>query len=341
MSYHNPNLANQNLDIAGSENINSNKTLSDEVSGLGQFISAGSGAILFSFSNPTVTIIGLSGFTSDCIGKFITISGAANVANNGTFPIINFISPTSIQYTNSNAVIPDGNLVNWIQRSSYSLEDDINFIRTDREAIKGVSFFSAIPTYQRPTNTSTDVPANLLNIAGKTTDARGFIINKIFYNSFININDTKLILNSIGNLKHSDSIDKTGVPCFDVAPYLGNFLSCYVELLDGYTDGEILVLSGVHAGEKIFGVTNGGTSTSPNSVEVIFYSCPIGSDINTNSTLYTWETNQVNKITCIYGFFQRLDLLPDDAFRRSLSGGGGGSTQASPQLLNSFLFGGM
>ena len=56
----------------------------------------------------------------------------------------------------------------WTERNPYSLQDDLNYERTDRAAIKGVGYDAPIPTYQRPTAVGTNVPANLSNIATKT-----------------------------------------------------------------------------------------------------------------------------------------------------------------------------
>lgn len=340
---YNPNMLDQNLDIGGSRVPSASKTLSDEPAGLGQAITGGGGASLTSLVGSTVTVTGLSGMTTNSIGNFITITGASIPANNGTFPIVGYTSPSSISFTNPSASLPDGGSIGWTQRLPYSLADDLNFERTDRQAIKGVNYYDSIPVYQRPTATNVNVDASLANIAGKTTDARGLIINEFFYRQSVSSGQVKSTLFNTGNLRHSDSIDKTGVPCWDVAPYSGNYLACYTELLDGYSDGELLVLSGPHIGEKIFGLTNNGSSSSPDSVEVIFYSCPIGKDFSIYSTPYTWEIGQSSLITCIYGYFKRLDLLADEDLRRSLSGGGGGTTavQPIPQLLNSFLFGGM
>jgi hypothetical protein len=341
MPNYNPNMLDQRVDVGGSPVIDSAKILAEELSQLGQGISGGSAAALSSTVGSTVTITGLSGITGNSVGNFITLSGSSIPGNNGTFPIVQYISGSSLTFTNAAISLPDPSSISWVQRLPYSLQDDINFERTDREAIKGVGFSFPVPIYQRPTATSTDVPANLLNIASKTTDARGFIVNRKFYNVLVSAGDQQSLIVDTGNLKHSDAIDKTGVPCFNTAPYSGNYQAAYAELLDGYTDAALLVLSGPHIGEKIFALTEQTLSVSPNSIDVVFYSCPIGSNVSTSSTLYTWETGQSSKITCIYGFFQRLDLLSDEALRVSLAGGGGGATQQPRSLLTGFMFGGM
>lgn len=63
--------------------------------GTGDTITAGS----------PVTLTDAAGlFSRGFVGNTVTITGATNAANNGTFPIVTFISPTQIQYTNAAAV---------------------------------------------------------------------------------------------------------------------------------------------------------------------------------------------------------------------------------------------
>ena len=50
------------------------------------------------------TITGLAAMTANSVGHFLTISGATNGANNGTWLITKFISATSVQIENPNAV---------------------------------------------------------------------------------------------------------------------------------------------------------------------------------------------------------------------------------------------
>ncbi len=344
MTNSSPNALDERLDIAGSKSINASKTLSDEPLGLGQALSGGSGASLTTLSGSSVTIGGLSGMSAASVGNFITISGSTIGANNGTFIIESFISATSIIFTNPSASLPDASSIPWIQRQPYRLEDDVNFARTDRGAIKGANYYDPIPVYQRPTNTAADVSANLTNIAGKTTDSRGLIVNIIIHNETVVIGDGFITITSTGNLQHSTSLNKVGIPCFDTSPYLGNFKAAYVEITNGSDDSSLTVLSGVHIGEKIFGITRSGSSTSPDSVEVVFYSSPRGQDIETSSSLYTWESGQSTAISCVYGFFKRLDQLSDEDLRQGLSSGGSSSGTAPTNgynLLNQFLFSGM
>lgn len=312
------NALDQILDIQGSFSQSSTKTLTDETAGYGQALTGqtGAAASIDAFASGVATIGGLTGMTANSVGNFLTLSGAATGGNNGTFLIITFNSATSVDVSNPTGASPDANdgAIVWTERRAYCLNDDLDFERTDRAAIKGVAYDAAIPVYQRPTAIGTNVPANLSNIAGKTTDAKGFLTTRKFNNATVAATDTFITVTSVGNLKHADAVDKTGVPCFDAAPYVGDYSSCYVEILR--QDGtQITVQAGPQAGQKVYGVTNNGASTSPNSVEIVFYSVAYGGDIVSGSTAYTWEAGQPTSIDLFYAYFQRLDLMDENALR--------------------------
>lgn len=313
------NVLQQNFDVGGTPVRVSNKTLTDESSGFGQSVAGQSGAAasVDAFSAGISTIGGLTGMTANSVGRFLTVAGAATPANNGTFLIVAFNSATSVDIANATGVSPDANdgSILWTERDPYALADDLNFQRTDRAAIKGVAYDAAIPTFTRPTATGTPVAASLANLAGKSTDAQGFIISRAFKGATAVAATTKITITSAGNLKHASATDKSGVPCFDVAPYVGDFKATFVSIQASADGTELLVKAGGHAGEKIFGVTNNGASTSPNSVEILWYSVPLGGDIASQSTAYTWEGSQVTAIDLFYGFFSRLDQLDESSFR--------------------------
>lgn len=309
--------ASPELDVQGTIVKDASKPLMEESASLGALIQQGSGASVLGISGSLVTISGLSGMTSLSVGRYLTIAGAASAGNNGEFLIHSVLFAADVQIVNPSGVAPDANngSLSWIERDPYTLADDVNFERTDRELIKGVGYDQPIPIYQRPDATASNVSANLANIAGKTTDARGLIENRFAYGISVSVSDGFITLTGAGQFPHSASSNKTGVPCFDAAPYIGDYRSCYVEITDSITDNELEVSTGPHIGEKIFGVTRSGASTSPNSVEVAFYSAPRGTDFSITATVYNWEMGQPSSITCIYGFFQRIDQLPDTALR--------------------------
>lgn len=315
------NALDQALDIAGSLSQSQNMTITDEPNFLGALVigQSGTSATISNFASNISTITGLTGMTALSVGKFLTISGANIVGNNGNFLIIAYHSSSSVDISNSSGNSSESNngSLMWQERGPYTLQDDINYIRTDRKLIKGTTnWYDNIPTYQRPNAIGTSIPTNLTNIAGNTTDAVAYTFSKAFYGQTISISDGYTILSSPSNFKHADSVNKTGIPCFDLAPFINDWTSCYVHIVDGYsTGGELTVKTGPHAGERIFGITRDGYSISPNSVTVKFYSSPHNVNYTTTNTPYTWESNQVTTINLLYGYNNLLNSLDINAFR--------------------------
>jgi hypothetical protein len=277
----------------------------------------------------------------DSVGRFLTLSGANTGANNGTFRIFELISTTSVKYINNSAVVPDANngSISWIERDPYTLEDDINFIRTDRADIKGVDYFEDVPTYVRPDDTLVDIPANLDNISGNTLDAHAWIEPRHQESVSVSAGNSFITITDVGNLKHATSTDLLGIPVIDGYD-AGNNPAAFVEIvdaeIDGYGDGSNLrVLGGGNVNNRIFGLTRAGSSTSPNSVEIVFYSISTEDWSLSSIVPYTWEAGQPNTINVCYGYRQRLDQFDENAVRSALikgalsdiygTGGGGGS----------------
>jgi hypothetical protein len=260
--------------------------------------------------------------TAQSIGRTLNISGAATVGNNGSFQITQYISATSVKVYNPSGAAPDANngAITWQEREYYSLQSDLNYARTDRRLIKGTAnYHSAVPTYQRPTAVGTNVPANLTNIAGKTTDAKALVVNRKFAAAVVAATDTFDTITDTGNLKHADATDRTGVPIQDGAD-AGAHLATYVEIINPATEAALEVLAGVDAGKRIFGRTRAGASTSPNSVEIEFRAVAKGADLST-SVAYTWEAGQPTTVDYYYGFRERLDNLTETALRTVLTNG--------------------
>lgn len=315
------NALSQALDVAGSLTQTQTMTLSEEPSGYGAPISGqtGSSANITTVSSGIATVTGLTGMAAQSVGRFLTISGAASSGNNGTFLIVAFTSSSSVDVANASAVASDANngSISWTERNPYALEDDVNYTRTDRKLIKGTSnFYDDVPTYQRPTAIGTNVPANLTNIAGKTTDAQGFIFPRGFRAQAVSSGDGYVTLTSTNNFRHADATNKTGVPMFDAAPYTGDRNACYVLITDPVNDNQLTAVGGATDGYVIFGLSrNGTTSTSPDSIEVVFYAVPHGADLSTAVT-YTWDSSQPTTIDLTYGYFLRLDQADEYSFRR-------------------------
>lgn len=306
----------QETDVRGSEHQNSSLNIADEQRRLGVPVGPnGNTASIISIVGNQLTIVGLSGLSITSEGHDLSLSNCSSLSNDGTFSIVQFLSPSSVIVVNGSGIAPDANNGNiiWEERYPYSLEADLNYERTDRTEIKGVQYYQTVAPYQQPNAIGTNVPTNLTNISGKTTDAIAYPVNRELYGEPVMAGQSKIVVSDFGQLKHTDLIDTLGIPCFDVAPYVGDFKSCFVKILDGYNSGvEMSVIAGPHAGERIFGVTNNGSSISPDSVEVVFYSCPLWADFSLMSSPYTWEVGQPNAINIVYGYNERTDTYDFD-----------------------------
>lgn len=250
------NRLSQSLDIAGSATKTAAKTLSDENSSLGTQTSTGTGDnITGTAPDMTLTDAGAS-FTEADVGRWLTIAGATTGGNNGTFLIAGYTSGTVIDYYNA-AGAAEAYTGTWTINEGYSLEDDLNFVRTDRKNIKGTTnYYDAIPTYERPTAVGTDVDANLTNIAGKTLDAKALVLNRVIRNQTTAEDDTLITLTDAGNMQWADATDTTGIPVHDGAD-AGQDLATYADIIDPST-GLGLLVSGKATGDITF-VTGANT----------------------------------------------------------------------------------
>ena len=317
----NLNMADQAIDVSGSKTVNSNKVLAEEPLSLGHPISGGSGATIFGFSGPNVTLTGLSGLTNDVVGKFLTISGAVNPTNNGTFPIISYVSPTSLIISNSDIVFPDTGSLTWTQRFAYSLEDDLNFERTDRALIKGTTYFGDVPTYVRPSDLTTNIPANLTNIAGNTTDAKAIIYDKFKTGLSVTDGYEFFVVSGAGEFPYSNINNVTGIPTIQNGDSLEE---CLVEIFDNSTQATLKVIDGYQAGNTIVGFCYQGSGVSPNSLEIRFYSLPTH-ELETTYP-YIWESAQTNSIFIYYPYRELLSDLSDSNLRKRYVVGAGTSS---------------
>ncbi len=145
---------------------------------------------------------------------------------------------------------------------------------------------------------------NILGLPSKC-----LVTTRIAYGATTTSGATFLTYTSFGNLLHSAGPNQQGVPV-DANPD-----AAYVELRSSSTNALLTVAAGPHAGERIFGLTRAGGSTSPDSIEVEFRSHPVGS-APTSSVPYTWELTQPIVLNMHYGYRQRLDQMDETAFRR-------------------------
>lgn len=320
-------------DIRGTDVQDSSLDVTQESLQLGKPITGQSGSaasIIVSMS--IVSVSGLTGMLADeSLGRFITISGSATAANDGTFQITSVLSASMIVINNVLAVT-DGNngSISWVERSAYTLESDINYARSDRANIKGVDFDVAVPDYQRPDATTTDVDASLANIAGKTTDATTVVINELVSDVTITAGDGYVTVSGV--FPYTDAVDTLGFPISDGFDAGINSSTFTFIAGDGY-ESELGVLTGGSTGDRIIGVARQGTSGAEgSSIEVEFRSVPFGDDIST-SVAYTWEADQDTLVHLYFGKRERLDLVDDTYLRtewvnglldKSTTGGGGG-----------------
>lgn len=338
----------QALDIAGSRNKSQTYNLSQEPNSLGSPVPGqlGSSAILSSATYGLVTLNGLTGMSLNSVGRFITLSGAAVPGNNGTFLITSYISASSVNIINaSGALDTNSGSISWVERLPYSLQDDLNYARTDRAAIKGTNYYDSVPTYVRPEATNVNIPANLANIAGKTTDAKALVNNRKFENVFVALGSNFVTLTDAGNLKHADAINTTGIPIWDGYD-AGNWNSTYVEISSSL-ETELIAQGGLPDGYRIFGRARAGSGVSPNSFEVEFRAVPLGGSI-VNSIAYTWDGYQPSYIDVFYPYRETIASMDENALRVLLinglvgdtgggGGGGGGIDPTAHELLDTLV----
>ena len=332
------NALDQALDIAGSLLQSDLRTLSNEPDGYGAPISGQSGTdgYISAVSLGIATVTGLTGMTAQSIGRFLTLVDGYAPANTGTFLIVQFNSAVSVDVSNASAVVNTTNPIIWSERNPYRLEDDLNFVRTDRRLIKGTTnFYDAVPTYSRPTATGTLVPANLSNIAGKTLDAHAWVINRLFRADPVLAGDGYSIISAPGALQYADATDRTGVPINDGFD-AGNSEATYVEIINPVTEEYLIARGGSTDGYRIFGRTRQGTTgVEPNSLEVEFRAVPMGAAVS-SSVAYTWDAYQPTTVDYYYGYRERADNLTETAFRTTLVNGlfsDGGATTNINNIL--------
>jgi hypothetical protein len=312
----------QQLDIAGSSvRADDQLPLTDESSGLGRTIQSGTGATI-AVAGSVVTVSGLSGLTGNSYLRLLEFTDAINLGNNGAFFITEVVDGYTARIDNSSAVAESG--LDWAERQPYSLEDDINYERTDRRQIKGVGYDRPVPTYIRISNTGALVPANLSNIAGKTTDAKALLYWIRSESVSVNATDTYALLSKPGELPYADGYDRTGVPISDGYD-VGNDESTVAVVVDADSNAAIRVLAGVDVGKLVYGDTRqGGSGVDGDSVEIEFRAVDDGYDLST-SVAYIWEGSQTNAIGIFYPYRERLDRLPEYVYRPVVSSGGAGS----------------
>lgn len=313
MEYVRENALNPKLDISGSIDRVDNLSLGDEAGGLGPRITGQIGASASIIVGATVRVSGLVGMADISEGRFLTISGAADPNNNGTFLIQTYINASSIDIVNALATTDLNNgSIGWVEREAYSLENDLNYARTDRAAIKGVGYEDPIPTYNKCTDIITDIPANLTNIAGKTTDAKSIVTNKVLLNIPVITGSFYIYIeNLLGGYPYAGAVDRTGIPIYDGAD-IGDEEACNVDILD-LRGGSLYIYS--DNSYRVYGRSRQGTlGVDGYSFEVELRAKPI---IGGASIAYNWEVEQPNEVAIYYPYRYCLDGMPESILRES------------------------
>jgi hypothetical protein len=104
----------------------------------------GAAAVVSAVSATIVTLTGLTGMTATSVGHSLTISGAVNASNNGTFTIVNFVSSSSVKIYNGNLGVTEGTSLTWSERVSGSATITWSAVVNGREqTITGLSGMTA------------------------------------------------------------------------------------------------------------------------------------------------------------------------------------------------------
>lgn len=331
------NRLDQKLDISGSQNQESNLVLTEEPLQLGSRIPGQLGfncSIINSGS--VVTISGLTGMSNLSVGHFITLFGASDSNNNGTFLISNFNSIYSVNIINPSAVTDLNNgIITWIERNSYSLEDDLNYSRTDRTNIKGVDYSNDVPTYVRPNDISIQVPANLSNIAGHTTDAKALINTRKYEGAIPVINQNFIHIDGINEFPYANNINRLGLPIHDGADF-NNDSACYCDIINQDTG---VGLNTIIDGYKIFGFSRrGSTGIDGNSFEVELRSIQDGQTFS-ESVPYIWESGQPLVVDIYFPFRESFANMDESALRvMVVHGVTSGGISVKPTQIGQFLY---
>jgi len=319
MGFSRTNALNQALDVAGSFTVNSAKVLTDESAGLGQSQQTGVDGYLTG-SSPTITLTAASAtFTAASVGNFVTITGSGTGANNSTHLIVAFSSPIVVDLSIVGGAA-DALPLPWTERAPYNIEDDLNFERTDRAAIKGVAYDTAVTPYSRPSTSTTLTPMNLEQISGKTLDAKALIVNRTEENAPVEDGYTVLVLS--GAFQYADAVDQTGYPINDGFD-AGNLSATYCEIIDPSTEAGVVIPDGyANAGQRIYGIAQQGSQTEGLGIEIAFYRVALGDPITTANP-YTWNAGpeMPTQLDLFLGYRTQMDDMGEADLRVTMVNG--------------------
>lgn len=172
-------------------------------------------------SATTMTLTGLTGMTSASVGHAITLSGASNSGNNGTFTIVNFVSATSVRVFNPNTGGgTESGTLTWSERVSGSTTITWSAIANGREqTISGL------------TGMTVNSPGHQIYLQGSSNADNNGVFNIL---SFISATSVVIINNNASAGSNTNAGQWTELdPLLDVYP--GAFQSnggsgCWINL---------------------------------------------------------------------------------------------------------------
>lgn len=101
----------------------------------------GAAAVITAVSHGVATVTTVTGMTAADVGRCITFSGSTHPTNNGTFRIVKYISATSVQIANVDAVVDVGPLT-WTEYANLS-------VNVAPATINALSTFTNLSTAQK------------------------------------------------------------------------------------------------------------------------------------------------------------------------------------------------
>lgn len=325
MSYGKFNALNQALDIAGSLFTTDQLSVSNEILGLG----ASLGLVPATVSETTITFNG-SVPAQMVAGCWVKLSGGDN---SGIY-LITAVNGSEITVSASGLINETCDAEVF---APYSLESDLNYARSDRAAIKGVGFADGIPTYTTAYNDE-QLSANLNNLAGKGTDAKGFLFPRKALGVAVSSGDQSISFNIGFSGVLADSSMKgaswKGVPCWNSGPYANDWTSTFAILIDPVTGNTVSPL--LPDGQPDDAKVVIGRTRSPNTGNSEASQLPSGEvsaylDLFTidrdkeikaeNVTPYTWEAGLPTSIEVNYAYFTSLKDADSNAFRQVMATG--------------------
>lgn len=151
----------------------------------------GSGASVSTVAATQTTLTGLSNMTSASVGHAITISGATNTGNNGTFTIVAFISSSSVRIYNPNPGVVEASTLTWSERISGSASITWSSITNGREqTISGL------------TGMTVNSPGHHIYLQGSANASNNGVFQIL---SFVSATSIIIINNNVGAASNTNS----------------------------------------------------------------------------------------------------------------------------------------